>query len=63
MVGGMCGREMCVAGAIMVGGGGMHGRGVHGWGCVWLGGVRGRRDSHCSERYEPNVIFSIKMNF
>ena len=46
----MHGREACMAG-------GMHGRGacVAGrsmwWGGVWQGGVRGRRDGHCSRWY------------
>ena len=42
---------VCVAG-------GVHGRGMHGRGDVqgrqvhvWQGGMRGRRDGHCSRRY------------
>ena len=31
-----------------VSGRGVHGGGMHGRGCVWHGGVRGRRDGHCS---------------
>ena len=60
--GGMHGKGACVGGACMVGG--MHGGGMHGGGHAWqggracmagematAGGMCGRRDGHCSERY------------
>ena len=40
MAGDMRGRGACMAG-------GMHGGGGH----AWQGGVHGRRDGHCSDRY------------
>ena len=52
VVEGACMAGMCMAGGMH--GRGMCGRGVHGRGvCVaggraWLGGMRGRRDDHCS---------------
>ena len=43
MAGGVCGR----GGGNMHDGGGMHGKGA----CMAGGGMRGRRDGHCSGRY------------
>ena len=67
MAGGVCGRVVCMVGMCVAEGHGwwgcVHGRGcvwqvgMHGRGCVWqggacmAGGIRGKRDGHCSRRY------------
>ena len=54
--GGVCDQGVCVWSEGMHGWGcalrgGMHGGDVHDRGHAWQGGMRGRRDGHCSRRY------------